>query len=397
MELRRSRRSRTSLEEVPDQEANMGDRSKRLTRASAAATPASVTVSRHSEDPPGKPSRTLRLTVKMPAGKLREATAGRSGRRSVNVFQENPIVTGPRASRNKRKIVEVPTSDDDDDDDLEDQEEDEVDDEDAPGEEDEDENADADGDIDMDDIPPQPPVRRAAKAAATRGKAAKSVEAKEMELEEEEDEEEEEEEEEEDEEEEEENVSDSDSDAEGEPDDQDESAVPDINVDDLDEEDEEDELDEDLDSDAMAMNNGKTTKRQRGNLGNDFLQLPMEPQVKKHLTAEERAMRRAEMARRRKNLSEKRNEEEKMDTINRLLNKQPPKRRGRQAAADGADITPADQGPAEPAKADPTMVRWVSNQNGCKVSVPEEWLGTPAGRLFGAPLASGSGKTVEEL
>lgn len=37
-----------------------------------------------------------------------------------------------------------------------------------------------------------------------------------------------------------------------------------------------------------------------------------EVQVKKHLTAEEHAMRRAEMARRRKNLSEKRNEEEKV-------------------------------------------------------------------------------------
>lgn len=37
-----------------------------------------------------------------------------------------------------------------------------------------------------------------------------------------------------------------------------------------------------------------------------------EPQVKKHLTAEERVMRRTEMARRRKNLSEKRNEEEKV-------------------------------------------------------------------------------------
>lgn len=37
-----------------------------------------------------------------------------------------------------------------------------------------------------------------------------------------------------------------------------------------------------------------------------------EPQIKKHLTAEEHAMRRAEMARRRKNLSEKRNEEEKV-------------------------------------------------------------------------------------
>ena len=37
-----------------------------------------------------------------------------------------------------------------------------------------------------------------------------------------------------------------------------------------------------------------------------------EAQTKKHLTAEEHAMRRAEMARRRKNLSEKRNEEEKV-------------------------------------------------------------------------------------
>lgn len=269
MELRRSRRPRASLEESPDIEANMGSRPRRLTRSSAAAPPASVTVSRSSEDPPGEATRTLRLTVKMPAGKLREATGGRAARRTVNVFQENPIVTGPRTSRNKRKIVEVPTSDDDDDDDLEDQEEDEVDDEDAPGEED-DEDADADADIDMDDVPPQPPVRRATKAAATRGKAAKSVEAKEMELEEEEEEEDEVDEDDDDE-----ALSDTDTDAEGELDDQEESAIPDVNVDDLDEEDEEDELDEDMDSDAMALNSGKTTKRQRGNLGNDFLQLPM--------------------------------------------------------------------------------------------------------------------------
>lgn len=45
-------------------------------------------------------------------------------------------------------------------------------------------------------------------------------------------------------------------------------------------------------------------------LGTDSISL--EVQVKKHLTAEEHAMRRAEMARRRKNLSEKRNEEEKV-------------------------------------------------------------------------------------
>lgn len=40
--------------------------------------------------------------------------------------------------------------------------------------------------------------------------------------------------------------------------------------------------------------------------------MSLEAQKKKHLTAEEHAMRRLEMARRRKNLSEKRNEEEKV-------------------------------------------------------------------------------------
>lgn len=70
-------------------------------------------------------------------------------------------------------------------------------------------------------------------------------------------------------------ISDTDEDAEAEGEDQDEIAVPDVNVDDLDELDEEDEIDDDMDSDALAMQSGKTTKRQRGNLGNDFLQLPM--------------------------------------------------------------------------------------------------------------------------
>ncbi|KAJ6134937.1 hypothetical protein N7512_000097 [Penicillium capsulatum] len=373
MAIRRSLRSRASPEDSPSPPANMRTRSTRQTRSSIA--PASVTVSRPSPDSSSEPGRFLRLTLKMPAGKLREATGGRSGRRSVNVFQENPIVSGPRSSRNRKKVVEFHSSDEDED--VDDQEEDEVDDEDAPGEDDE----DADGDVDMEDAPPQPPARRVARPQATRGNPPKSVEAKEMDLEEEEEEED--------------NVSVTDSDAEGEPDDQDDSAVPDINVDDLDEEDEEDDLDEELDSDAFALDGGKQTNRQRRNLGDDFLQLPMEPQVKKHLTAEERAMRRAEMARRRKNLSEKRNEEEKMDTINRLLRKQPPKRRGRGAATEGADTTPAEHVAAEPEKADPTMIRWTSGANGCRISVPEEWLGTPAGRVLGP--ATGNGKLVEEV
>ncbi|KAJ5835907.1 hypothetical protein N7447_001933 [Penicillium robsamsonii] len=390
MSLRRSLRSRKTRDDTPETDANMTTRSTRQTRASTSAS-ALISVSR-SELNSGDRKRSLRLTVKMPSSKLREATgAGRAaGRRSVNVFREDPIVSGPRSSRNRKKIVEVATSDEEE---IDDQEEDEVDDEDAPGDDDDDEeedadadaDADADGDIDMDDMPPQPPARRGKISPPSRAKPPKSVEAKEMEMEEDDDE---------DEDDEEEPTSDTDEDAEAEGDDQDGIAVPDVNVDDLDELDEEDEIDDGMDSDAFAIQSGKTTKRQRGNLGNDFLQLPMEPQVKKHLTAEERQMRRAEMARRRKNLSEKRNEEEKMDTINRLLKKQAPKRRGRQAA-EAADGTPGQE-IAEAEKADPTLVRWTSGPNGCRVSVPEEWLGTPAGRVFGAP-AVPAGKMVEEV
>lgn len=89
------------------------------------------------------------------------------------------------------------------------------------------------------------------------------------------------------------------------------------------------------------------------------------------------------------------NFDQQMDTINRLLKKQAPKRRGRAAAAEAADGTPGQEG-AEADKADPTMARWISGSNGCKVAVPEEWLGTPTGRVFGAPTVP-AGKMVEEV
>lgn len=260
----RPRRSRVAQDDFSDLDADFNPRATRQTRSRAASS--SVTVVRSSPDSLEDRRHSLRLKVRMPANTLREATGARS-RRQVNVFQENPILSGPRTSRTRKRLVEVQTSDDDEAEDPEEEEDD-----DAPGEEDED--ADADGDIDMDEAAtPQPPPKRNARAAApARGKNIKSVEAKEMELEEDEEEEEDEElEEDEEEEDEEEALLDSDSDAEGEPDDQDESAVPDVNIDDLDEEDD-DELDDDMDSDALG---GKQTKRQRGNLGNDFLQLPM--------------------------------------------------------------------------------------------------------------------------
>lgn len=125
-------------------------------------------------------------------------------------------------------------------------------------------------------------------------------------------------------------------------------------------------------------------------------------------------MRRAEMARRRKNLSEKRNEEEKvrvllslarllltttqMDTINKLLKKQAPKTNARRSNFNlGADGLPE----GESGKANPLFVRWISNKDGNCIAVPEEWLEGPVGAVFqGSVKQTGSGmggKLIEEI
>lgn len=85
-----------------------------------------------------------------------------------------------------------------------------------------------------------------------------------------------------------------------------------------------------------------------------------------------------------------------MDTINRLLRKQPPKKRGRVSAVEGAVGTPAEQEEPEGERPDPTVVRWVSGREGSKIGVPVEWFGTPAGRMFG-DLPEGRRKLVEEV
>lgn len=90
------------------------------------------------------------------------------------------------------------------------------------------------------------------------------------------------------------------------------------------------------------------------------------------------------MARRRKNLTDQRLEEEKMDTINKLLKKQTPKMRKSQGRQTG-DATPNEANPdGGVAEAPPTpkMVRWVSNKDGIRVGVPESWLAGPVGRVF---------------
>lgn len=90
-----------------------------------------------------------------------------------------------------------------------------------------------------------------------------------------------------------------------------------------------------------------------------------------------------------------------MDTINKLLKKQAPKRRGKISAAEVAGENAVQlQEDQEPEKAEPTMVRYIMNRDGCRLGVPEEWIGTPAGKLFGNPTISQSDngrKLVEEI
>lgn len=258
-------------------------------RTVSGSTNPAVTVARTPSQSPDSTKKSIRLTVKMPSSKLREATSG--GRRNVSTnsrdrFEPGPIVTGPRGSRAKRTIVEESGSDDDeevnaDEDDAvpsEEEEEDDDDLEDAEGESDEE---DADGDTSMQESapPPPPPAIRMTGpfgkptltvTPAQKGKV-KSVEAKQMQGADEDDDEE---------------LSELDSDAEAN---DEEGGEEDAEGEEVGEDDQDmDQDEEDGDSDeetpaagsrASTPDTSKMTKRQRSRLdqvmGNDFLQLPM--------------------------------------------------------------------------------------------------------------------------
>ena len=315
-------------------------------RRTISETISMATVSRGPPSTSSRNPQSMRLTVKTSSSKLREATrsGGSSGGQSISVnsrdqFVGGEILEGKRA-RNVRKSYVLESDSDEEDEEMED-----IGDEDAEGEtvdeeEDEDMDAegdeDADGDIDM-DVPPPPPIIKISKAQSGKSTIAvkplgrsdnKTVEQKEMEDASDDEE-----------------LSELDSDIGEEV--EEEEGMQTGNEEDAEGEEEEieieeevDDEEEDLDSDDDTPGGGsrastpdlnKLTKRQRARLeeggSGHLLALPdgkkcgpsdrtclhfSEVQVKKHLTAEEHAMRRAEMARRRKNLSEKRNEEEKV-------------------------------------------------------------------------------------
>lgn len=88
-----------------------------------------------------------------------------------------------------------------------------------------------------------------------------------------------------------------------------------------------------------------------------------------------------------------------LDTINRLLKKQPPKR-GRRTLQDVTGSGQEEEFEAE--RADPLYVRYVQNAKGTQMGVPDEWLQAPIGSIFTGKLEPSSkrpfsGRMVEEV
>lgn len=90
----------------------------------------------------------------------------------------------------------------------------------------------------------------------------------------------------------------------------------------------------------------------------------------------------------------------KLDTINRLLKKQAPKRRGKISAEEIATnaMAPPEPSDVEFERANPVYIRWVSDRDGSRVGVPYEWLEDglehTIGRVF---TGSGARRMVEEV
>ncbi|RHZ76892.1 hypothetical protein Glove_187g95 [Diversispora epigaea] len=114
------------------------------------------------------------------------------------------------------------------------------------------------------------------------------------------------------------------------------------------------------------------TKRQRAKLNEnyeqDLLQLPMEPMKKKQLTEEEIQLKKSEIARRRKHQSIQRAEQDKMDTINRLLKKQASKKRSKDQD-DNDSVHNHENGSSMNIPS--CVYHYVQDVQGCSLSIPE--------------------------
>ena len=86
-----------------------------------------------------------------------------------------------------------------------------------------------------------------------------------------------------------------------------------------------------------------------------------------------------------------------METINKLLKKQAPKTNARRRDFNGivGEATPD----TEAQKPNPLFVRWISNKDGNRIGVPEEWVEAPVGAIFQNSVKAGGmgGKLIEEV
>jgi len=116
-------------------------------RRSASGPGKQVTIARESSDSPEGAKKAIRLTVKMPSNRLREATSsGRVGTRDG--LEPADIITGPRSNRGKKSYVVESESDDEEEEEEEEEEEAE---EDIPVEDQIGEPEATDDDIDADE------------------------------------------------------------------------------------------------------------------------------------------------------------------------------------------------------------------------------------------------------
>lgn len=184
-----------------------------------------------------------------------------------------------------------------------------------------------------------------------------------------------------------------------------------VNDNGFEEEEEEDEFEDEFDEGALKQfgtdsqdhsrlgtpDFSKMTARQRARFDGDegpLLELPAEPSKKKtQLTEEEQQLKRAEMARRRKNMSVRRLEEEKQDTLDKLLKKRASRSRkiivdtndggpGTPIGGPGTPTVMGEDGKYKVAKSrlvprHPSLLSWISNRGGFTLSMESEWLDIP--------------------
>ena len=333
--------------------------------AGAANGTTSATISRSTSGSPDDRRQSIRLTVKAPPSKLREVMRVNEVDALKDVIGGGQIVEGPRRSRNvppprasgrrpeKPRYAEYGESDIEDDDEEEDEDDEQEDDEDADEDEpmqdavsDQDEE---DEDQEMEDEPsppkksappPKPPKITLKQPGGSNGKASsnpklivtpaevgpvKSVEDQEIEDEDDED----------DDEEASSELSEDDEEDEEEEEDEEQEETMQLNAgaalgasDMLGDDEELDEEDEELDSDDETPGSGtatpdmtKMTKRQRGRPedSTELMALDMAPQQRKFFTDQEKAMKKDEHARKRKELTKRKIQEEKAAALNRLV------------------------------------------------------------------------------